>query len=330
MIHKNKFLLALLIVSILGSYLLVKQRNKYLKERNQARSDLIKNQTTDPNNLKDREVYDLLFNKSSQIDFNSPNYEEKNSSVKREINVSQQMLDKSEDNSNDWIHPNGNYSQTRYYKNTNINIENIKKLKLAFTLTTGVRAQIESAPIIVNGIIYVSTSFNNIYAFDGKTGSLIWHYKYQNKLGDYFTYNCCGPNNRGLAIFKEKLFMGTLDGTLVCIDAKNGKLIWQVSLAKPGNGYSITAAPVVVNEKVIIGIGDGDFGVKGFLSAYNYKTGDLIWSFNTIPEKGQEGIWATSNVLGENLNRNIEKEKKDIKKLDIKKMGGAVCGSHHL
>lgn len=323
MAHKNKFLLALLIISIFFSFLFLKQKNRYLKERNQARSALAKNQTEDPNYLKDKEIYELLFNKSSQIDFNSPNYEEKNSIVKSEINVSQQMLDNAQENSNDWIHTNGNYNQNRYYKNTTININNVKKLKLAFTLATGVKAQIESTPIAVNGIVYISTSFNNIYAFDGKTGFLIWHYKYQNTLGDYFPYNCCGPNNRGLAIFKDKLFMGTLDGNLVCVDAKDGKLIWKKSLAKPGNGYSITAAPVVVNNKVIIGIGDGDFGVKGFLNAYNYATGELIWSFNTIPDKGQEGVWATTNVLGENLNRNIEKEKEDLKRLDIKKLGGA-------
>jgi glucose dehydrogenase len=314
----------LVICLSLTSIIYFKQKNKFLRQRNEARQDLLKIQSIDPNQLlNNKEIFELLYGDASLVDYNSPNYDLKNSLVKKEINVSQEALSQAENNSKEWMHPNGNYKQTRHYKNHQINLENVKSLKLAFTLTTGVKAQIESAPIIINGIIYVSTAFNNIYAFDGKSGNLIWHYKFQNELGDYFPYNCCGPNNKGLAVFKNKLFMGTLDGTLVCVDAISGALLWKKNIAKSGTGYSITAAPVVIDNKVIIGIGDGDFGIKGFLSAYDADTGNLIWTFKTIPEKGQEGIWATKNVFGEYLNRDLEKEKQDLKKFSLAWLGGA-------
>lgn len=246
-------------------------------------------------------------------DRNAPDFIEKSFSLGTRIFVTQNDLANAIKQDEDWLHANGNYSQTRFYPGNEINDGNVKNLKFKFTLETDVIGPIQSAPLVSKGIIFVSTAFNNIYAFDGLSGKKLWHFKYHNLKGDNFPYNCCGPNNRGLAIANNQLFMGTLDGHLISVNAETGKLIWNVSLLDRNTnsyGYSATSSPIVVDNKVIIGIGDGEFAVRGFLKAFNVADGHLLWKFYTIPSKGQEGVWAEKDVTGHLLGRDIEKEKK--------------------
>ena len=138
----------------------------------------------------------------------------------------------------------------------------------------------ETTPIVVNGVMYVTTSFDHVYALNAKTGEEYWHYKHN--MGPVTTY-CCGPNNRGVAVYDDKVYLATLDSQLVALDAKTGSIVWQTQIADPTLGYSETMAPTAVNGKILIGTNGGEYGIRGFVRAYDAKTGKLIWNFDTTP-----------------------------------------------
>ena len=169
--------------------------------------------------------------------------------------VTQAMLDGAASNANNWIHSNGSYDQTRYYPGKQITAANVGKLKPAYVFQTAVLESMETAPIVVDGVMFLTTSFNHVYAIDAATGEEYWHYKH--KLGPIVTV-CCGNNNRGVAIEGGKLFMGTIDAKLVALDAKTGKLLWETQIADPDKGYSETMAPTVIDGKVLIGTNGGE------------------------------------------------------------------------
>jgi alcohol dehydrogenase (cytochrome c) len=222
-------------------------------------------------------------------------------------NVSQAALDAAANDAKNWIHPNGSYDQTRYYPGAQITAGNVGKLKPVYVFQTAVLESMETAPIVVDGVMYLTTSFNHLYAIDAATGEEYWHYKH--KLGPIVTV-CCGNNNRGVAIEGGRLFMGTIDAKLVALDAKTGKVLWEKQIADPEKGYSETMAPAVVDGKVLIGTNGGEYGVRGFLKAYSAADGNLLWTFYTIPDKGQEGVWAVNDATGRDMHRDIAAEKK--------------------
>jgi PQQ-dependent dehydrogenase (methanol/ethanol family) len=227
------------------------------------------------------------------------------------VSITQAMLDGAASDPKNWIHSNGSYAQTRYYPGTQINAGNVGKLKPAFVFQTAVLESMETAPIVVNGVMFLTTSFNHVYAIDAVTGEEFWHYKH--KMGPITTF-CCGPNNRGVAIEGDRLFMGTLDAKLVALDAKTGKLLWEQQIADPEKGYSETMAPAVVDGKVLIGTNGGEYGIRGFVKAFDAKDGKLLWTFYTIPEKGHEGVWAENDATGRNMKRDIAAEKAALAK----------------
>jgi alcohol dehydrogenase (cytochrome c) len=231
------------------------------------------------------------------------------SPVPKNISVSQAKLDAAAKDGTNFLHSNGSYEQTRYYPANQINAENVAKLKPAFIFQTEVLESMETAPIVVDGIMYLTTSYNHVYAIDAATGKEFWHYKH--KQGPVTTY-CCGPNNRGVAILDGQLFMGTLDAKLISLDAKTGKVLWSTQIADPELGYSETMAPVAVNGKVLIGTNGGEYGVRGFVKAFDAKTGALTWTFYSIPERGHEGVWAVNDATGRNMLRDIAAEKKQL------------------
>jgi alcohol dehydrogenase (cytochrome c) len=244
--------------------------------------------------------------------------------VPRNISVSQGQLDAASGDSANFLHSNMSYEQTRYYPASQINSTNVKQLRPVFTFQTEVLESMETAPIVVDGIMYVTTSYNHIYAVDAATGKEFWHYKH--KMGPVTTY-CCGPNNRGVAIMGNQLYMGTLDAKLVSLDAKTGKLLWATQIADPEVGYSETMAPVAVNGKVLIGTNGGEYGVRGFVKAFDAKDGKLLWTFHTIPDKGHEGTWAVNDATGRNMLRDIAAEKKQLADKGgdfFKTLGGGV------
>ena len=229
--------------------------------------------------------------------------------VPKNVSVSQGKLSAADKDSANFLHSNMNYAQTRYYPASQINSKNVAKLKPAFVFQTEVVESMETAPIVVDGIMYLTTSFNHIYAVNAVTGEEYWHYKH--KQGPVTTY-CCGPNNRGVAILDGQLFMGTLDAKLISLDAKTGKVLWSSQIADPEQGYSETMAPVAVNGKVLIGTNGGEYGVRGFVKAYDAKDGKLLWTSYSIPEKGHEGVWAVNDATGRNMLRDIAAEKKQL------------------
>ncbi|HTS23544.1 MAG TPA: PQQ-binding-like beta-propeller repeat protein [Casimicrobiaceae bacterium] len=237
--------------------------------------------------------------------------------------ISQAMLDGAGKDSKNWLHPNGSYEQTRFYPGKQLTTDNVSHLRPAFVFQTAVLESMETAPIVDNGVMFLTTSFNHVYAIDATTGEEFWHYKH--KLGPIVTV-CCGNNNRGVAISEGKLFMGTIDAKLVALDAKTGKVLWETQIADPDKGYSETMAPAVVDGKVIIGTNGGEYGIRGFVKAYDANDGKLLWTFYTIPEKGHEGVWDPKDATGRDMHRDIAAEKaafaKDSSFFD--KLGGGV------
>jgi PQQ-dependent dehydrogenase (methanol/ethanol family) len=143
-------------------------------------------------------------------------------------------------------------------------------------------------------------------------------------MGPITTY-CCGPNNRGVAALGDKVYLGTLDAKLVALDAKSGKVMWETQIADPELGYSETMAPTAVNGKILIGTNGGEYGIRGFVKAFDAETGKLLWTFHTTPENSV-GEWATHDATGRDMHRDIKAEKAALKKLGdpYKTLGGGV------
>ena len=231
------------------------------------------------------------------------------SPVPKTVSVPQSKLDAADGDSANFLHSNMNYAQTRYYPASQINSGNVAKLRPVFTFQTEVLESMETAPIVIDGVMFLTTSYNHVYAVDAATGKEFWHYKH--KMGPVTTY-CCGPNNRGVAIMGDRLYMGTLDAKLVSLDAKTGKVLWSTQIADPELGYSETMAPVAVNGKILIGTNGGEYGVRGFVKAFDANDGKLLWTFYSIPDKGHEGVWAVNDATGRNMLRDIAAEKKQL------------------
>jgi PQQ-dependent dehydrogenase (methanol/ethanol family) len=244
--------------------------------------------------------------------------------VPRDVSVPQAKLDAAARDGANFLHSNGSYAQTRYHPASQINKSNVGKLRPAFVFQTEVVESMETAPIVVDGIMYLTTSYNHIYAIDARTGKEFWHYKH--KQGPVTTF-CCGPNNRGVAIMNDRVYMGTLDAKLVALEAKTGKVLWATQIADPELGYSETMAPVAVNGKILIGTNGGEYGVRGFVKAFDANDGKLLWTSYSIPEKGHEGVWAVNDATGRNMLRDIAAEKKQLAEKGgdfYKTLGGGV------
>ncbi len=236
--------------------------------------------------------------------------------------VSQDMLNHAGQDANNFLMTHGDYTQKRYFPNRQINTMNVRHLHPAWIFQTEVKETQETAPIVVDGVMYVTTSFDHVYALDARTGAELWHYK--QPLGAITVY-CCGPNNRGVAVYDNMVYLATLDSKLVALDAKTGKVAWQSDIADPELGYSETMAPTAVDGKILIGTNGGEYGIRGFVKAFDAKTGKLIWTFSTIADNST-GVWATKDATGQDLHRDIAAEKAALAKLGdpAKKLGGGV------
>jgi PQQ-dependent dehydrogenase (methanol/ethanol family) len=183
-----------------------------------------------------------------------------------------------QENANNWVMPNGNYSSTRYSELDQINAGNVKDLKVAWTFSTGVLRGHEGGPLVMDGVMYIHSPFpNKVFALDlNDNGRIIWKYE-PKQDSSVIPVMCCDTVNRGLAYGDGMIFLSQADTTLVALDAKTGKKVWSVVNGDPKKGETATAAPMVVNDKVYVGISGGEFGVRGHLTAYNTKDGSLAW-----------------------------------------------------
>jgi alcohol dehydrogenase (cytochrome c) len=236
--------------------------------------------------------------------------------------VTQEQLNAAGKSVNNFLLTNGDYAQTRFHPARQIGRNNVKNLHVAWIFQTDVKESLETSPIVVDGVMFVTTSFSHVYALDAKTGVQLWHYNH--KMGLVTTY-CCGPNNRGVQVLGDLVYVATLDSKLVALKAKTGEVAWQTDIADPELGYSETMAPTVIKDKVLIGTNGGEYGVRGFVKAYDAKTGKLLWTFDTIPES-TVGVWATKDATGRDLHRDIQAEKDQFAKTGdpFARLGGGV------
>ncbi|WP_028137801.1 lanthanide-dependent methanol dehydrogenase XoxF5 [Bradyrhizobium japonicum] len=187
-------------------------------------------------------------------------------------------LMKMSQNPKDWVMPAGDYANTRYSKLNQINAQNVGKLQVAWTFSTGVLRGHEGGPLIIGNIMYVHTPFpNKVYAIDlSQENKIIW--KYEPKQDpNVIPVMCCDTVNRGVAYGDGKIFLHQADTTLVALDAKTGQVAWSVKNGDPAKGETGTSAPLVVKDKVMVGISGGEFGVQAHMTAYDIKTGKQVW-----------------------------------------------------
>jgi alcohol dehydrogenase (cytochrome c) len=186
-----------------------------------------------------------------------------------------------------WLTYSGSYKSQRHTTLRQIRRNNVADLELAWVFQSRSLESLETTPLVVDGIMYLTEPPNTAIALDAATGRLYWRYQYDPSPE---SRPCCGRVNRGLAMHGNTLFMAAIDSVLIAIDATTGKPIWQKSIADPTAGYAMTLAPLVVKDKVIVGVAGGEYGIRGFVAAYDVATGDEVWRFYTIPGPGEPGF----------------------------------------
>jgi alcohol dehydrogenase (cytochrome c) len=203
------------------------------------------------------------------------------------IQVSSERLRTAGANPEEWLMYSGSYNGWRHTSLGEITPANVAQLRLRWIRQfDSAEDKIEATPLVIGGVIFMVVSVSSVLALDAKTGDVIWEYK---RTIPADLPLCCGRVNRGLAAFGNRLFFGSPDGYLVAINADNGEIIWQTLVASSSSSYSITGAPLVVNHRVVVGVAGGDYGVRGFLAAYDVFTGQQQWKFETIPSPGEVG-----------------------------------------
>ncbi|MFL6414614.1 MAG: pyrroloquinoline quinone-dependent dehydrogenase [Bryobacteraceae bacterium] len=189
-----------------------------------------------------------------------------------------------------WLTYAGNVQSQHHSALEQITPENVKNLELKWVFQAATLDKFEPTPIVVNGVLY-TVQGNDVVALDAKTGRIFWIFPYNPSPNARI---CCGRISRGLAILGDTLFLAAIDGHLVAVDAKNGKALWDTPVSRSEAGYSLTLAPLVVKDKVLVGSAGGEYGISGFLAAFDAKTGKQVWRFNTIAQPGEPGheTWA--------------------------------------
>ncbi|MFC3209250.1 PQQ-dependent dehydrogenase, methanol/ethanol family [Aquamicrobium soli] len=201
--------------------------------------------------------------------------------------VSSDALLKAQDNGGEWLMYGRNYLNQRYSTLDKITKENVSQLKPVFGYSTGGKfAGLEATPLFHNGTLYFTADYARVFALDARTGTVKWYWEpeYEDGLEAVL---CCGPVNRGLAISGDKVYVGTLDARLVALNIKDGSVAWEKKIDEWQNAYASTGAPLVVKGKVIVGIAGAEYGVRGYVRAYDAETGKELWTRHTIPGPGE-------------------------------------------
>ena len=187
----------------------------------------------------------------------------------------------------DWLTHGRNYAETRESPLRQITVDNVRRLGLAWYFDTGTKRGLEATPLVVDGVIFTTGSWSRVYALDAGSGRLLWEHDPQVPRA-WGVNACCDVVNRGVAAWGDKVFVGTIDGRLVALDRASGKVVWETLTIDPARPYTITGAPRVVKGNVIIGNGGSEYGVRGYVSAYDAGTGELNWRFYTVPGNPDE------------------------------------------
>ena len=213
--------------------------------------------------------------------------------------AAQKAPDLSRPASKEWTTVGGDWSASRYSTLTQITTKNVKNLKAAWAVHLGSglggKYSLEGTPIVKDGVMYIASGNNDAFAFDARTGALIWEYR--SNIEQNINTICCGWDNRGLAIGEGKIFMGQLDGNMVALDAKTGKRLWKSEIGKWQESYTITSAPLYHNGVLYTGVSGGDRGARGKVVAVDARTGKINWTWWTVPAPGEFGsnTWPSPN-----------------------------------
>ncbi len=189
----------------------------------------------------------------------------------------------------DWLTYGRNYSEDRHSPLDQINKSTIDSLGLDWSINLGTIRGIEATPLVVDGIMYFTGPWSVAYAVDARKGEVLWTFDPEVPK-EYGEKTCCDVVNRGLAIYEGRIFLGSLDGRLIALDASNGSVLWEELTVDPDKAQTITGAPRVIDGKVIIGNGGAEYGVRGYVTAYDAKSGEEKWRFYTVPGNPSDGF----------------------------------------
>ena len=208
------------------------------------------------------------------------------SALLAQAQVSGDNLLRSQQDDESWLMYGRNYSAWRHSPLKEIDTGNVHGIVPVWIFQSGVLGKLQTTPLVRDGVMYVTGPSNHAWALDLKTGRELWHYS-EPVPGD-LAY-CCGQPNRGVAILENRLYKVNMQATLVALDTRTGEVIWEVESADYRKGYSNTVAPLIVGDKVVIGIAGAEFGTRDFIDAYDAKTGERVWRFWTVPGPGEPG-----------------------------------------
>ena len=204
------------------------------------------------------------------------------------ISVDSQYLLNAADEPQNWLMYGLDYGQTRYSSLDDVDRSNIANLVPVWAFQTGTPDGLTGMPLVVDGVIFLTTSWNHVFAIDARTGAELWHYQRRLPPADGLSYSG-GPANRGVAIYKDLLYLTTLDAHLVALEARTGRVRWDVELGKPEDNLNTKQPPLVIGDKLFIGTAGGDRPSRGFIDAYRAETGERLWRFYTVPGPGKPG-----------------------------------------
>src|SRR5258706_6712864 len=197
-------------------------------------------------------------------------------------NVDAARIVQADHDAGNWMTYGRTYSEQRFSPLSQISADNVKQLGLAWYADLDTNRGQEATPLVIDGVLYVSTAWSMVKAYDAKSGRRLWSYDpaVPRVLG---VRGCCDVVNRGVAAWKGKIFVGAFDGRLIALDARTGTPVWSVMTVDPSKPYTITMAPRVIKGRVVIGNSGNEYGVRGYVSAYDAETGNLVWRFYTVP-----------------------------------------------
>jgi len=187
---------------------------------------------------------------------------------------------------NNWLTYSGGVMSQRYSGLTQVTPDNVKNLELQWMFQARSLEKYEATPLVVDGVMYTIQDPDDVVALDAVTGRVFWMFNYTPSKD---ARPCCGRLSRGVAVLGDTLFLGTIDARLIALDAKSGRPLWNVQVGKPEAGYAITHAPLIIKDKVIVGVAGGEYGIRGYIAAFDVKTGREVWRFYTIPGAGEPG-----------------------------------------
>ena len=212
------------------------------------------------------------------------------------LNVSAEDIDSAHSRPDEWLTYAGNYAGHRHSSLAQINRSNVKDIRVSWVAQLQPsKKPLAASPIVAGGLMFVSEAPGGVVAIDVRNGRVVW--RFSRPIDAAKLSLCCGAFNRGVAVLGTRVFVATLDSYLVALDASSGRKLWETKVAEAEHGYSMTGAPLVIGDRLVVGVAGAEYGIKGFIAAFSADDGRLSWKFECIPESGAPGAetWAGSS-----------------------------------